>query len=65
MVKIDICIYTCHRNIVSSNNNKNIRAHHTVYTLISDNINLENYYTNKYVKLVLNIFIKLSSNNPR
>ena len=34
----------CNRKIVSSNHNKMIRAHHVVYTLISENINVETKY---------------------
>ena len=31
-------ICTCHRNIVSSNQNKVLRAHYVLYTFIGDNI---------------------------
>ena len=42
MLKIDGYLYTCHRNIVSSNHNEILRTHQIVYTLIDDNINLGN-----------------------
>ena len=50
MLKIDKYIYTFHRNIVSSNNNKVVRAHRVEYTLVSDNITLEK---NKYTVCLL------------
>ena len=42
MPEIDKYIYSCHRNIVSSNHNKVLRVKHAVNTLMSDNITLEN-----------------------
>ena len=42
MLKFDKYIYTCHGKIVGSNISKIPRAHHVVYILIGNNINLEN-----------------------
>ena len=44
MITIDKYIYTYHRNIFSSNHNKILRAHHILFTFISDYIKLENKY---------------------
>ena len=65
-------MYTYHSNIVSSNHNKNdyrapdnIHIYKWLYKIIKQ-INIQYaYFTNTYVELIQNTFIKLSTNGPR
>ena len=72
MIKSDKYIYTCHRNIIGSNNNnnsqispRNIQIYKLQYK-VREQINIRySHYTNMYVKLIRALFIKLSAKVPR